>query len=160
MRCQVELFEQADEVSSTGLHVQQNHRLQAQVPQRHLLEPGESMILGQQCIRPLRRHQRFGFDGRIQVVFVQDRQVESARGQTLHQLLLLAVANADFHTGVQCREAGDQLRQVQRCNCFKAADIDLPGHHVVIGQGVLFELLGHAQQFLGLAIEASTAGRQ
>jgi hypothetical protein len=52
------------------------------------------------------------------------------------------------------------LRQVQRRDRFEAADIDLPGHHIVVGQRVLFELLGHAQQFLGLAVETCAAGGQ
>jgi hypothetical protein len=107
------------------------------------------MIFRQQCIRPLRRHQRFGLDGCVEVVFIQNRQVESAAGQAVHQFLLLAVANADLDPGIPRRETGNQLRQIQRCNCFKAADVDLPGHRVVIGQGVLFELLGHAQESPG-----------
>jgi hypothetical protein len=142
------------------LHVQQNHRLQAQITQRHLLELGKAMIRRQQRIRPLRRHQRFGLDGGVEVVFIQNRQVEGARGQALHQLLLFAVADADFHPRIQRREPGNQLRQVQRRDRFEATDIDLPGHHVVVGEGVLFELLGHAQQFLGLAVEACAAGGQ
>ncbi|MCY1181001.1 hypothetical protein D9M73_214820 [compost metagenome] len=93
-------------------------------------------------------------------MLIEDRQVEGAGGQALHQFLLLAVADADFHSRVQRRKPGDQLRQVQRRDGFEAADIDLPGHHVVVGQGVLLELLGHAQQFLGLAVEACTTGGQ
>ncbi|MNS75602.1 hypothetical protein D3C72_1091270 [compost metagenome] len=157
---QAQLIEQADEVGPARLHVQKNHRLQAQVPQRHLRLLGKTVIGRQQRVRSLRRHQRFSFDGAVEVMFIEDRQIEGSGGQALHQLLLLAVADADFHPRVQRRKPGDQLRQVQRRDGFEAADIDLPGDHIVVGQGVLFELLGHAQQFLGLAVEACTTGGQ
>ena len=160
MRRQAQFLEQADEVGPARLYIQQNHRLQAQVAQRHLLQLGKAMIRRQQGIRALRRHQGFGLDGGVQVVLIENRQIEGARGQALHQLLLLTVADPDFYPRVQCRKPRNQLWQIQRCDGFEAADIDLPGHHVVVGQSVLFELLGHAQQFLGLAVEARAAGRQ
>jgi hypothetical protein len=100
VRRQAQFFEEADEVGPARLHVQQNHRFQAQITQRHLLELGEAMVRWQQRVRSLRRHQGFGLNGGVEVVFVQDCQVEGARGQALHQLLLLAVADADFYPRV------------------------------------------------------------
>ena len=116
------------------------------------------MSLGDQCVGLLRRHQRLGLDGGVQIVLVEDRQVEAAAGQALHQFLLLAVVDADLHAGVLPVEAGDQPRQVQRRHRLEAADVDLPADHVVVGQGILFELMGEAQQFLRLAVELGAAG--
>ena len=81
-------------------------------------------------------------------------------GQGLDQFLLLAVANADFHARPAFLETGDQTRQVQRRDGFEAADIDLPGDHVVVRQRVLLEFVGDPQQFQRLAVEARAARRQ
>ncbi|MCY1526933.1 hypothetical protein D9M68_619790 [compost metagenome] len=153
-------MEQADEVGPARLHVEQDHRLQAQVAQGHLGLAGEAVVLRQQGVGLLRRHQGFGGDGAVQVVVVEEGQVEGAGGEALHQLLLLAVADADVHPRIFLAEARDQLRQVERRDGFEAADIDLPGDYVVVGQGVLLELAGHPQQFLGLLVEAGAAGGQ
>ncbi|MNP44071.1 hypothetical protein D3C76_1379190 [compost metagenome] len=107
----------------------------------------------QQRVRPLRRHQGFSFDGAVQVVIVKDRQIETPTRQALHQFLLLTVLQTDLNTRKALMKALDQARQVERGDGFEAANIDLPADHVIVGQGVLFELAGHAQQFLGLAIE-------
>ena len=108
----------------------------------------------------LRRHQRLGLDGRVEVVLVEEGQVEAPGGEALHQFLLLAVAYADLHPRIGLAKAGDQARQVERGDRLEAADVDLPCDHVVIGQGVLLELVGHPQQFLGLAVEARAGGGQ
>ena len=78
----------------------------------------------------------------------------------MHQLLLFAIADADLHPRIQRIEPGNQLRQVQRRDGFEAANINLSGNHIIVGQCVLFEFLGHAQQFLRLAVEACTTGGQ
>ncbi|MNJ43349.1 hypothetical protein D3C77_383520 [compost metagenome] len=93
-------------------------------------------------------------------MIVEDRQIETPPGQALHQLLLLAVLQANLDPGEAFVKAFDQARQVERGNSLEAADINLPADHVIVGQGVLFELTGHAQQFLGFAIEPRTTGGQ
>ncbi|MNR24973.1 hypothetical protein D3C85_1420900 [compost metagenome] len=93
-------------------------------------------------------------------MFVDHGHVDAAGGQRLHQLLLLAIANAYFHPGPALLETGDQAWQVQRCHGFKTTDVDLSRYHVVVRQGVLLELMGDPQQLLGLAVEPRTARRQ
>ncbi|MCY1434729.1 hypothetical protein D9M71_507970 [compost metagenome] len=90
-------------------------------------------------------------------MFIEDRKVEAPAGEALHQLLLLAVLQTDLDAGVAFAKTCDQAGQVEWGDCLETTDIDLPADHVVIGQGVLFELLGHAQQFPGLAVKACTA---
>ncbi|MNE05637.1 hypothetical protein D3C80_982070 [compost metagenome] len=157
VRCQAQLFEDTHEIGAARLHVEQDHRLQRQVAQGYLGLLGKTVPLRQQGIRALRRHQRFGLDGCVQVVFIENRQVEAPAGQALHQLLLLAVLQTDLDAGVAFAKTCDQAGQVEWGDCLETTDIDLPADHVVIGQGVLFELLGHAQQFPGLAVKACTA---
>ncbi|MNZ56497.1 hypothetical protein D3C78_744440 [compost metagenome] len=93
-------------------------------------------------------------------MLIKDRQVEAPTREALHQLLLLAVLQANLHARVALVKPGDQARQVERGDGFEAADIDLPADHIVVGQRVLLELPRHAQQFLGLAVEARAAGSQ
>ncbi|MNJ55680.1 hypothetical protein D3C77_511880 [compost metagenome] len=91
-------------------------------------------------------------------MIVEDRQVVTPARQALHQLLLLAVLQADLDPRKALAKALDQAWQVERGDGLETADIDLSADHVVIGQGVLFELAGHAQQFQGFAIEACATG--
>ncbi|MCY1434727.1 hypothetical protein D9M71_507950 [compost metagenome] len=91
-------------------------------------------------------------------MFIEDRKVEAPAGEALHQFLLLAVLQANLNARVAFAKPRDQARQVERGDGLEAADVDLPADHVIVGQGVLLELLGHAQQFLGLAVEARAAG--
>src|SRR5690606_8380410 len=100
--------------------------------QGHLGLVGKAVVFRQQGVRLLRRHQRLGGDGAVQVVFVEEGEVEGTGGQALHQLLLLAVADANVHAGIQLAEAGDELGQVERGDGFEAADVDLPGDDVVV----------------------------
>ena len=43
-------------------------------------------------------------------------------------------------------KAGNQARQIQWRDGFKTTDIDMPRHHIVVGQGVDFKLARHSQQ--------------
>ena len=160
VRREAQFVEQADEVGTAGRHVQQDHRLRAQVAQRDLALAGKTVVLRQQYVRFLRRHQRLGLDGAIEVVIIEKRQVEAPCGQALDQVLLLAVAQADIHARVALAETGNQPWQVQRRHGFETTDINLPSNGVIVGQGVLFELMGHLQQRLGLGVKALAAGRQ
>ncbi|MNP58323.1 hypothetical protein D3C76_1532300 [compost metagenome] len=65
------------------------------------------MVLRQQRVGTLRRHQWLGLDGAVEVVLVEERQVEAAGREALHQFLLLAVADADLHPRKALAEAGD-----------------------------------------------------
>ncbi|MCY1176895.1 hypothetical protein D9M73_171830 [compost metagenome] len=91
---------------------------------------------------------------------IEKCQVECSSGQALDQVLLFTVAQANVHTRVALTKTGDQARQVEWRHGFETANVDLPGDGIVVGQGILFELMGHLQQRLGLGVEAFAAGRQ
>ncbi|MDR8957552.1 hypothetical protein FEP76_06082 [Burkholderia multivorans] len=160
VRREPQFVKQADEVGAARLHVEQDHRLDAQVVQRHLRLAREAVVFRQQHVRLLRRHQRLGLDRRVEIVIVEKREIEAAGRQPLHEFLLIAVAQPDVDARIALAKARDQLRQIQRRDRLEAADVDLAGHDVVVRERVLFEFARDAQQFLRLPVEARAARRQ
>lgn len=90
----------------------------------------------------------------------QDGEVVAACTQPGEQLVLFAIVNPHGHAGVLLCKRREDAWQVQRCRSLITPDIDLAADHIVVGQCVLFELVGLSQQVLRLTEIPRAGGGQ
>ena len=97
-------------------------------------------------------------DRMTKLQIVNQRQVEAAAVQAMHQLMLFAVVQLQGDVRVAFFKPGHQLRHIQRGHRFKATDGDHAGNQLFIRSRILFELPGQAQQLFRFIVDPPAAG--
>src|SRR5690606_17305285 len=120
----------------------------------------EAMLLRQQDIGSEPGKQWLPPIVSIKPEVVDEDEVESPVRQAGQKIALQAVLNMDLHIRITLLEARQQPWQIKRRDGFVAADLDLAGDHVAVGEDALLQLPGHAEQIEGLSVEAQTCRRE
>ena len=113
---------------------------------------------GQQRVGFMRGIEPLFIDRMAELQIVNQRQVEAAAVQAMHQLMLFAVVQMQGDFRIAFLKPGHQLRHIQRGHRFKATDGDHARNQLFIRSRILFELPGQAQQLFRFIVDPPTAG--